>query len=377
MRRARPRMRPPARYRDPTNGPSPQAPPCPRGPFASYQETVLLNASVGVQRALDRLRPDPGPRSSKAQLIHRHSLALARGVRGLVLPDRPRERPTSRPDRRSRPSPRRRRIDSRRPRSRATGTRPAAKAAAGPARRAALAPRSASADNARVVAPGGLARRSLVSRVGAGARGSRRGRRDPARRHRDQQRAGPRPARPRRAARPATARKPGSPRAARQSAVGGPDGTIDDSAVVGLGVIANDADPWEEIEDRSRRPDERGRRRARRRHAAEAGRGRHDRRGRQGPHADLPGPLRRHAHRHRPQVRRLDDDRVVGEPPPVTRTTSTSARRSRSRRSAASSSRSRSSDTLETPGRQVPRRSRPRSSRRTSSTTRTSSSARR
>ena len=67
----------------------------------------MLNASVGVQRALDRLRPAPGPRSPKAQIIHRHSLALARGLRGLVLPDRLRD--TSTQPTRTRDS--RRRID--------------------------------------------------------------------------------------------------------------------------------------------------------------------------------------------------------------------------------------------------------------------------
>jgi murein DD-endopeptidase MepM/ murein hydrolase activator NlpD len=68
----------------------------PRGPFVANQETVLLNASVGVQRALDRLRPVSGHRSPVTQLIHHHSVALAHGLRGLVLPDRPRDPSTER-----------------------------------------------------------------------------------------------------------------------------------------------------------------------------------------------------------------------------------------------------------------------------------------
>jgi murein DD-endopeptidase MepM/ murein hydrolase activator NlpD len=45
----------------------------------------LLNASVGVQRALARLRPATSHRSSKALTIRRHSLAVARAIRGLVV----------------------------------------------------------------------------------------------------------------------------------------------------------------------------------------------------------------------------------------------------------------------------------------------------
>ena len=51
----------------------------------------------------------------------------------------------------------------------------------------------------------------------------------------------------------------------------------------------------------------------RRRHAAQAGRGRHPGRRRLRPGQDLQGQGRRHAGRHRPQARRLDDDPVVGE----------------------------------------------------------------
>jgi murein DD-endopeptidase MepM/ murein hydrolase activator NlpD len=45
----------------------------------------LLNASVGVQRALDRLRPVTSHRSTKAISVQRHSLAAAKAIRGLVL----------------------------------------------------------------------------------------------------------------------------------------------------------------------------------------------------------------------------------------------------------------------------------------------------
>ena len=63
-----------------------------------------------------------------------------------------------------------------------------------------------------------------------------------------------------------------------------------------------------------------------RRHPAQAGLGRHDRGRRQGPAADLPGQVRRHADRDRPPVPRLDDDRVVGQRPQVQGRRSTSAR---------------------------------------------------
>jgi murein DD-endopeptidase MepM/ murein hydrolase activator NlpD len=45
----------------------------------------LLNASVGMQRALDRLRPATSHRSSKALSVQRHSLAFAKAIRGLVV----------------------------------------------------------------------------------------------------------------------------------------------------------------------------------------------------------------------------------------------------------------------------------------------------
>jgi murein DD-endopeptidase MepM/ murein hydrolase activator NlpD len=53
------------------------------------QETVLLNASVGLQRALDRLLPAPSQRSSKALSVQSHTLAAAKAIRGFVLRPRP------------------------------------------------------------------------------------------------------------------------------------------------------------------------------------------------------------------------------------------------------------------------------------------------
>ena len=52
----------------------------------------MLNASVGMQRALDRLRPVSAHRSSKAISVQRHSLAAAKAIRGLVLRPRADER---------------------------------------------------------------------------------------------------------------------------------------------------------------------------------------------------------------------------------------------------------------------------------------------
>ena len=44
----------------------------------------MLNASVGVQRALARMRPAPSPRSSKASALHLRSLEAVRSLRDLV-----------------------------------------------------------------------------------------------------------------------------------------------------------------------------------------------------------------------------------------------------------------------------------------------------
>jgi len=109
----------------------------------------LLNASVGVQRALDRLRPAVGHRSEMAQTIHHHGVSLARGVRALILPERShvfgaeRHHPVS-------------------PAVVATASTPGR-----PAARTGLLARSAPAVTP-AVAPVRLAHRSLVSRFGAG-----------------------------------------------------------------------------------------------------------------------------------------------------------------------------------------------------------------
>ncbi|HLO35244.1 MAG TPA: M23 family metallopeptidase, partial [Candidatus Deferrimicrobium sp.] len=46
-----------------------------------HQETVLRNASVGVQRLIARLRADPGHRSAAAVTFQRRSISIARGLR--------------------------------------------------------------------------------------------------------------------------------------------------------------------------------------------------------------------------------------------------------------------------------------------------------
>jgi murein DD-endopeptidase MepM/ murein hydrolase activator NlpD len=194
----------------------------------------LLNASVGVQRAFDRLRPVPGHRSARAQIIHRQSLALARGIRALVLPERLHEEPVerTRPDAPVEPAVR--------PIvSEATPAPVEAERAQRFSGRSGLAPRSVAADSPKVVAPTRLARRSLVSRVGP-------------------ERAVPAAAvaillvasaissAPALSRNGPTGGTAGTGHEARiavggMSAVGGPDGTIDDSAVEGLGVIAGGA----------------------------------------------------------------------------------------------------------------------------------------
>ena len=190
----------------------------------------MLNASVGVQRALDRLRPVPGHRSSMAQNIHRQSLALAHGVRALVLPERLHEGSTERIRTDAPVEPAVRPIVSE-PTSAHRAAEPTPVSG-----RSGLAPRSVAADSAKVVAPTRLARRSLVSRIGP-------------------ERAVPAAAvaillvasaissAPALSRNGPTGGTAGTGHEARitaggMSAVGGPDGTIDDSAVEGLGVIA-------------------------------------------------------------------------------------------------------------------------------------------
>jgi murein DD-endopeptidase MepM/ murein hydrolase activator NlpD len=46
----------------------------------SHQETVLRNATVGVQRLVARLRPDQGHRSAAAVHFQRHGIAIARAL---------------------------------------------------------------------------------------------------------------------------------------------------------------------------------------------------------------------------------------------------------------------------------------------------------
>jgi murein DD-endopeptidase MepM/ murein hydrolase activator NlpD len=46
----------------------------------SHQETVLRNASVGVQRLIARLRPDHGHRSAAAVPFQRHGISMARAL---------------------------------------------------------------------------------------------------------------------------------------------------------------------------------------------------------------------------------------------------------------------------------------------------------
>ncbi len=115
----------------------------------------MLNASVGVQRALDRLRPATSHRSSKAIIVQRHSLAIARALRGLVV----RPRLDVRPRRELRAAAETIRIAS---------TSPAPERTQGMgSRHVRLAPRSAYAGGAVVTKARSVERRSLVSRLGA------------------------------------------------------------------------------------------------------------------------------------------------------------------------------------------------------------------
>jgi murein DD-endopeptidase MepM/ murein hydrolase activator NlpD len=83
-------MRPPARYRDP-DGPFCPAPHFQRRPSPDpFQETVLLNASVGVQRVMTRLRPTPVRRSPTAATIQRRSLSALAALRAPRSISRPR-----------------------------------------------------------------------------------------------------------------------------------------------------------------------------------------------------------------------------------------------------------------------------------------------
>ena len=125
----------------------------------------MLNASVGVQRALDRLRPATSHRSPKAISLQRQSLAAAKAIRGLVLRPRLDER-VARGIRRSSIA-----IDatpvSARQLSAATAFRPLDTSAIRvPTRAGRLAPRSAYAGGPVVTKYRSLERPSLVSRFG-------------------------------------------------------------------------------------------------------------------------------------------------------------------------------------------------------------------
>ena len=125
----------------------------------------MLNASVGVQRALDRLRPAVGQPSEMAQTLHRHGVSLAHGVRALVLPDRHRDAPAAHA---AQPTP-----DTESTTTAASVHHaiahpvPVTATLRRPIGRA-LAPRSAPAAASTVAAPARLGRPSLISRIGAG-----------------------------------------------------------------------------------------------------------------------------------------------------------------------------------------------------------------
>src|SRR5689334_12118346 len=82
-------MRPPAPYRDP-DGPIPAPLPQRWSSTNPFQETVLLNATVGVQRAISRLRPTPARRSPAAATIQRRSLSIVAALRAPRSLGRPR-----------------------------------------------------------------------------------------------------------------------------------------------------------------------------------------------------------------------------------------------------------------------------------------------
>jgi murein DD-endopeptidase MepM/ murein hydrolase activator NlpD len=123
----------------------------------------LLNASVGVQRALARLRPATSHRTSTALTIQRHSLAAAESLRGLVL--RLRRADVARwvpraAVRQGAPVVRHAaplKVRTREPRVAVRHVAPSAQ----------VAPRSACATVGPLVSPKSLDRRSLISRIGA------------------------------------------------------------------------------------------------------------------------------------------------------------------------------------------------------------------
>jgi murein DD-endopeptidase MepM/ murein hydrolase activator NlpD len=133
----------------------------------------LLNASVGVQRVMSRLRPAPSQRSSMAVTIQRRSLEAARAIRALVV--RPREdvrearigtRPADPQDAasaRQAGAP----LNARTVSSTRLTVRPRAADASGPlGGRIHLTARSAAAETTIPLTARAVARRSLISRIG-------------------------------------------------------------------------------------------------------------------------------------------------------------------------------------------------------------------
>jgi murein DD-endopeptidase MepM/ murein hydrolase activator NlpD len=143
--------------------------------------TVLLNASVGVQRVLARLRPVQSRRSSAAESIHRQRLLLAAMMRRVVsqavrLPAATIAvlRPQAGPRRRDlgtiarhTPTPSRRSGLAARSLMAGSSRSTAPVARTGHAHQPALAARSAPAGKLPFVGPGRLARRSLIASIGA------------------------------------------------------------------------------------------------------------------------------------------------------------------------------------------------------------------
>ena len=132
----------------------------------------MLNASVGVQRVMARLRPAPSQRSSKAVIIQRRSLEAARAIRALVV--RPREsdaretldrRPA---DLQDAASARQAAMPLHAPTVSSTRLAPRLRAADEQGRgRVRLTARSAAAETSIPLTARAIARRSLLARIGA------------------------------------------------------------------------------------------------------------------------------------------------------------------------------------------------------------------
>ena len=87
----------------------------------------------------------------------------------------------------------------------------------------------------------------------------------------------------------------------------------DDAAVVEIPLRLEHVNDGAAVTSGPRCPHDRRGTVPRRRHPAQARRGQHQRPGRQRPHPHVQGQGRRHARRHRQEVRRDDDDAVVGQ----------------------------------------------------------------